>query len=171
MRKCFIFALILYASILWADAKRGQYYFRQYCLGCHSLAYANPSEETHLEKLDAIKWFKVEPPDLSLIGMQHSRAWIVAYLKGFYRDDKRPFGVNNHLSPDILMPNVLESPLVLDHNNAKIETDLLVQDIADFLTQTGAPEHQDRHFYGKLVLCFCLIMLGFSLILRRMYRL
>ena len=95
----------------------------------------------------------------------------MAYLKGFYPDDTKPFGVNNHVSPDILMPNVLESPLVLDDNNAKIDKNLLIEDIADFLTQIGAPEHQERFFYGVLVLVFCLIMLGLSLILRHLYRL
>ncbi len=95
----------------------------------------------------------------------------MAYLNGFYPDDSRPFGVNNHFSPNIMMPNVLESALVLDDNNAKINKDLLVQDIADFLTQIGAPEHQVRHFYGILVIGFCLIMLGFSLVLRYLYQL
>lgn len=156
---------------LWADADRGQYYFKRYCAGCHSLAYANPSEEAYLEKLDAINWFGVEPPDLSLVGMQHSRAWIEAYLNGFYLDDTRPFGVNNHLVPNVLMPNVLESPLVIDDNNAKIEKSVLIQDIADYLTRIGAPERRERQLYGMLVIAFGFIILGFSLILRRMYRL
>ena len=171
MRYSFIVAMLLFASALCADAKRGQYYFKQYCAACHSLAYANPSEETYLDGADAVKWFGIAPPDLSLIGMQHPRSWIVAYLKGFYPDDTKPFGVNNHVSSNILMPNVLESPLVLDDNNAKIDKNLLIEDIADFLTQIGAPEHQERFFYGVLVLVFCLIMLGLSLILRHLYRL
>lgn len=170
MRYSLVFFIMLLASFVWADASRGQYYFKQYCAACHSLIYANPSQECYLDNTDAIKWFGIAPPDLSLIGMQHSRSWIVEYLQGFYRDNARPFGVNNRLSPDVLMPNVLESPLVLDHNNAKIDKHLLIQDLADFLTQIGSPEHQERYFYGMLVMVFCLIMLGLSLILRRMYQ-
>ena len=171
MRRSLIVIILLLATALWADANRGQYYFKQYCAACHGLAYANPSEETYLDNADAMKWLGVAPPDLSLIGMQHPRTWIVAYLQGFYPDDTRPFGVNNHVSPDILMPNVLESPLVLENNNTKIDKNLLIDDIADFLTQIGSPEYAQRMVYGTLVMLFCLVLLGFSLLLRRMYQL
>src|SRR3990167_3096734 len=60
---------------------------------------------------NARRWFGVIPPDLSLIAKEKGPAWIVTYLKSFYRDSSRPFGSNNWLVPDAAMPNVLQ-PLI-----------------------------------------------------------
>ena len=47
---------------------------------------------------DAEKWFGVNPPDLSLIARSRGADWLYTYLKSFYVDVSRPFGVNIHCS-------------------------------------------------------------------------
>ena len=39
--------------------------------------------------------FGISPPDLSLIVRSRGADWVYTFLTSFYRDDSRPFGVNN----------------------------------------------------------------------------
>ncbi|MGO3343913.1 MAG: cytochrome c1 [Marinomonas sp.] len=114
--------------------QRGFALYSNYCSGCHQLSYARYSrvagdltipkslfEENLLPKYarindqiistmtksDAKAWFGVIPPDLSLEASRRSPDWIYRYLQGFYQDESRPFGVNNTLSPNSMMPNIL----------------------------------------------------------------
>ena len=65
--------------------------------------------EIAMSEEDAVQWFGIKPPDLSLIARARGTAWIYTYLKSFYADNTRPFGSNNMLVPDVAMPNVLLS--------------------------------------------------------------
>jgi len=56
---------------------------------------------------DAAEWFGTAPPDLSLIGRSRGGDWVYSYLKSFYSDDTRPFGVNNTVFDKVGMPHVL----------------------------------------------------------------
>ena len=56
---------------------------------------------------DAAKWFGTAPPDLSLEGRSRGGDWIYNYLKSFYSDSSRPFGVNNTVFDNVGMPHVL----------------------------------------------------------------
>ena len=56
---------------------------------------------------DAAKWFGTAPPDLSLEGRSRGGDWIYNYLKSFYSDSSRPFGVNNTVFNNVGMPHVL----------------------------------------------------------------
>lgn len=58
---------------------------------------------------DAGKWFGNPPPDLSLEARLRGPDWIYTYLRSFYEDESRPWGVNNTVFKDVGMPNVLES--------------------------------------------------------------
>jgi ubiquinol-cytochrome c reductase cytochrome c1 subunit len=51
--------------------------------------------------------FGTIPPDLSLLTRSRGADWVYTYLKSFYVDEKRPFGVNNLVFPDVGMPHVL----------------------------------------------------------------
>ncbi|MFI8620002.1 cytochrome c1 [Marinomonas sp. NPDC078689] len=115
--------------------QRGFALYSNYCSGCHQLQYVRYSRVAEdltipkslfaenllpkyarigdqitstMTKSDAKAWFGVVPPDLSLAASRHSPDWIYRYLQGFYQDKTRPFGVNNSVSPDSMMPNVLE---------------------------------------------------------------
>ena len=118
-----------------ASLQRGMQTFVNNCMGCHSLKYQRferaavdagiPNElvEEHLifgdqkvgeqmtiamSSADAGNWFGNPPPDLSLETRLRGPDWVYTYLRGFYKDESRPYGVNNTVFKDVGMPNVLE---------------------------------------------------------------
>lgn len=118
-----------------ASLQRGAKYFVNYCMGCHSLQYMRYNRmaedlgiaETDLrENLifngtkpgglmtismrpeDGEKWFGTAVPDLTLVTRWRSPDWVYTYLKSFYVDPSRPYGVNNTVFPDVGMPHVLQ---------------------------------------------------------------
>lgn len=119
-----------------ASLQRGMQTFVNYCMGCHSAKYQRYertaeaigiSPELMQEHLilsdqkvgeqmtiamspeDAGKWFGNPPPDLSLETRLRGSDWVYTYLRSFYKDESRPYGVNNVVFKDVGMPNVLES--------------------------------------------------------------
>lgn len=58
---------------------------------------------------DAAKWFGMAPPDLTLVARVRGTDWLYTYLKSFYHDPEKPWGVNNLVFPDVAMPHVLVS--------------------------------------------------------------
>jgi len=108
--------------------------FANYCMGCHSAKFQRYERvaddlgiphELMLEKLvftgakigdhmnigmqpnDAKTWFGAAPPDLTLVARVRGTDWLYSYLRGFYEDPSRPWGVNNKIFPNVGMPNVL----------------------------------------------------------------
>jgi len=108
--------------------------FANYCMGCHSAKFqryervANDlgiPEELMLENLvftgakigdhmkigmteaDAKVWFGAAPPDLTLVARVRGTDWLYSYLRSFYEDPSRPWGVNNRVFPNVGMPNVM----------------------------------------------------------------
>ncbi len=119
-----------------ASLQRGMATFVDRCLGCHTAQYQRfqraaddlelPPElvEEYLildrdKKIgehmtngmsidDATQWFGAPPPDLTLETRLRGEDWVYTYLRSFYEDDSRPWGVNNAVFKDVGMPNVLE---------------------------------------------------------------
>jgi ubiquinol-cytochrome c reductase cytochrome c1 subunit len=60
-----------------------------------------------IEEDDAMRWFGVPPPDLSVISRSRGREWLYNYFMTFYRDDSSPIGVNNATFKGVAMPHVL----------------------------------------------------------------
>lgn len=114
--------------------QRGAALYMNYCLGCHSLEYMRHKHiqefleipvELYTDNLifgdqevgDLIKnampetqsgnWFGQAPPDLTLEARLRGPDWVYSYLRGFYKDDTRPFGVNNVVYANVGMPHVL----------------------------------------------------------------
>ncbi len=108
--------------------------FVNYCMGCHGAKFqryervANDlgiSEELMMKNLvltdakfgdhmkssmadaDAKKWFGAPAPDLTLVSRVRGADWLYTYLRTFYEDPSRPYGVNNKVFPLVGMPNVL----------------------------------------------------------------
>lgn len=108
--------------------------FANYCMGCHSAKFqryervADDLDIPHdvmLENLvftgakigdhmkigmqaqDAKTWFGAAPPDLTLVARVRGEDWLYSYLRSFYADPSRPYGVNNKVFPNVGMPNVL----------------------------------------------------------------
>ena len=109
--------------------------FVNYCMGCHSARFQRYervaddlgiSHELMLKQLvftgakigdhmtigmqpaDAKNWFGAVPPDLTLVARVRGTDWLYGYLRSFYEDPARPWGVNNTVFPNVGMPNVLE---------------------------------------------------------------
>ena len=61
-----------------------------------------------LNKEDAVNWLGAVPPDLTLEARVRKPEWIYTYLKSFYSDSSRPYGVNNLVYKNVSMPHVLE---------------------------------------------------------------
>jgi ubiquinol-cytochrome c reductase cytochrome c1 subunit len=109
--------------------------YMDYCAGCHSLAYARYNrvakdldipEGIMMEQVvfapdakfgdlmkfamsakDGKTWFGAAPPDLTMVTRVRGVDWVYSYLRGFYKDDNRPYGVNNSVFKDVGMPHVL----------------------------------------------------------------
>lgn len=117
-----------------AALQRGAKWYISYCYGCHSMQYqryervANdlgiPHEvaldtmifdgskigelmEIGMDKSLAKKWFGAAPPDLTLVARLRGTDWLYTYLRTFYKDPSRPYGVNNLVFKDVGMPHVL----------------------------------------------------------------
>lgn len=197
--------------------QRGAKHFVTYCLGCHSakqirylrIAVDLGLDEKHvltdiapegagiydqlhsaMNKHDAEKWFGTQPPDLSLIARSRGADWLYSYLKGFYVDKARPFGVNNAIFEDVGMPNPLwqlqgeQKPVFENVGDRRVleklvsasagtqsaeEFDKTVNDLVNFLVYVGEPVQLERQQMGKFVLFFLLIFLVISYLLKKEY--
>jgi len=115
--------------------QNGARLYMNYCMGCHSLQYSRynrvardlgiPEDlyqanlmfdpnikigslmDNAMDKANAKVWFGATPPDLTLISRARQPEWLYTYLRTFYQDDTRPYGVNNKVFPQVGMPHVL----------------------------------------------------------------
>lgn len=115
--------------------QNGAKLYMNYCMGCHSLQYSRYNrvaedlgipEDLMTEHLmfdsnvkigslmnnamdkDLAKgWFGATPPDLTLVSRARQPEWLYTYLRTFYKDDSRPYGVNNRVFKDVGMPHVM----------------------------------------------------------------
>ncbi|HEY4446570.1 MAG TPA: cytochrome c1 [Steroidobacteraceae bacterium] len=201
--------------------QRGARNFMNYCSGCHSLKYLRynrmatdlkiPESElagnlmfTSDKAFDTVNsampkdsegWFGKQPPDLSLIARARGVDYLYSYMKGFYVDKTRPWGVNNLYLPSVAMPDVLaplhglQKPVFKnepdDHGSARMvlvgvdtmtpgalkpeEYDQFVRDIANFLDYAGEPVKGKRQSMGIFVTLFLLVFFVFAYLLKKEY--
>lgn len=167
--------------------------FVNYCMGCHSTQFQRYervaddlgiSHEQMLKELvltgakigdpmtsslrasDGKLWFGVAPPDLTPVARVRGNDWLYGYLRGFYPDATRPWGVNNHVLPDVGMPNVLE-PLQARLEPAQF--DAKVRNLVGFLAYSANPVKVQSQRIGIYVLSYLLVFLGFAFMLKREY--
>ena len=190
-----------------ASLQRGAKYFVNYCMGCHSLQYmrynrmgddlgidevslrqnlildgSKPGDlmTNSMRPEDGEKWFGTAVPDLTLVTRWRSPDWLFTYLKSFYKDDARPYGVNNLVFPEVGMPHVLaplqgvQNPVFEEHPGpdgemvkqvvgiepgqsgslSAQEYDVMVRDLTNYLTYAGEPMKLERQQLGIYVLLF-----------------
>ena len=127
--------------------------------------------QTAMQSESAVAWFGVAPPDLSLVARVRGVNWLYTYLKSFYLDPKRPWGVNNHVFPDVAMPDVLLNfrNQLLAEPNGQALYDRAVLDIVHFLAYTAEPIQLLRQKIGLWVLLFLGIFCIFACLLKREY--
>lgn len=199
-----------------ASLGRGAQYFATYCQGCHSIKYMrysriaddlaipegqveeqlipgggslHSSMTTAMSPKDAEKWFAgAKAPDLSLIARSRGPDWLYTYLRGFYSDAARPFGVNNVAYRDTAMPNVFwelqGQQIAVFKKEGKTEVfdrltlakagqmsprefDAAMTDLVNFLVYAGEPTQLQRASLGKYVIAFLLIFLVLAYLLKK----
>ncbi|BBB22217.1 ubiquinol-cytochrome c reductase cytochrome c1 subunit [Abyssogena phaseoliformis symbiont OG214] len=114
---------------------------------------------------DANQWFG-NNPDLSLVSRSKGVDWIYTYLRGFYKDDSRVFGVNNHVLENASMPDVLWQ---LKQDKSSKEFDQDIRDITNFLDYVGEPAKLVRFDLGIKVLGFLFVLFIFAYLLKKEY--
>jgi ubiquinol-cytochrome c reductase cytochrome b subunit len=196
-----------------AGLQSGATTFINYCMGCHGAQYSrynrvatdlgipedlveellifNPDTSvgdlmtTAMPKELAKNWFGVAPPDLTLVARVRGADWLYGYLKGFYLDPSRPFGVNNTVFENVGMPNVLahlqgdqvcldEACTSLTHVDGtgvlnEEEFDDVVTNLVNFLVYLGEPALMHRKTIGAYVLFFLAFLFVFVFMLNREY--
>ena len=199
--------------------QRGARNFMNYCSGCHSAMFVRynrvaadlgiPEAElkanlmftsdksfdtirSSLSAADAVKWFGIVPPDLSLIARARGTDYLYAYLRSFYADAARPTGVNNVVLPGTAMPHVLanlqglqtavfksepgEATPVFDHfepaapgSLSREQYDEFVRDTVNFLQYIGEPIEVKRRNLGVWVTLFLMAFTAFAYLLNKEY--
>ena len=135
-----------------------------------------------MSEKDAAKWFGTAPPDLTLIARLKSPDYIYTYLRTFYVDESRPFGVNNTTFKDVGMPHVLQDlqgVSTIDENGnltpamggslTAEEYDVVVRDLTNFLEYVGEPNKLERKAIGYWVLAFLFFFFILSYFLKKEY--
>jgi ubiquinol-cytochrome c reductase cytochrome c1 subunit len=202
--------------------RRGAQHFADYCFNCHSIKlmrYSRIAQDLQIpeddvantmlftgakmgdtmsiamDSEDAKRWFGVAPPDLSVISRSRGVDWLYTYLQSFYKDESRPWGVNNAVFPNVSMPHVLwelqglqeavygtiktkegvENKVISGLNlvekgkHSPEEFDTFVRDLVNFLAYVGEPAKKDRHALGRWVLLFLAVYFVVVLLLKKEY--
>ena len=177
-----------------ASLQRGLSTYMNYCYGCHSLKYSRykrvaedleiPLElyennliydgskigelmEISLTKNDAIEWLGAYPPDLTLEARLRRPDWIYTYLRNYYPDASRPYGVNNRVYQNVNMPHVLED---IQNNLSQVEYDQVIFDLTNFMTYVADPSAEQRKRIGTYVLLFLIIFTAFAYLTYREFK-
>lgn len=137
--------------------------------------------------------FGAPPPDLSLVARSRGVNWLYNYMRGFYLDESRPFGMNNSVFDKVGMPHVLADlqgyqvpkmavrddgygsekevivgfDIVKPGKLSKSEYDQAIYDLVAFLDYLSEPYRQSRKNVGTGVIIFLLIFLILAYFLKR----
>lgn len=149
-----------------------------------------------LDPEDGAKWFGAPPPDLTLVTRlkgagTKGQDWVYTYLKSFYADPSRPFGVNNEVFKDVGMPHALadlqgiavqateqrmidgemvDVPVGLRATGGSMsaaEYDSAVKDLVTFLAYVAEPSRVEAEAIGTKVIWFLLVLLVLMYLLKR----
>ena len=203
--------------------QRGAKYFVNFCLSCHPAKHSRYKRVADdlgisesltknnliftdqkfgdlmtvaMKREDAQKWFLgIDPPDLSTHARAIGPQAVYEYLKSFYADDTRPFGVNNLHLPNTAMPHVLVNLQGLQKAVFRKETDKngkehhvfdklemlqpgslsekeyerVVVDIVNFLAYLSEPAQLVRKKIGIGVLFFLAVLGVLSYFMKKSY--
>lgn len=174
-----------------AQLQRGAQLFVNYCFGCHSMQYlryerlANDLEipldllpgnlmfntdkvgspmVNGLDLVQAKQWFGVAPPDLTLEARLRGADWVYSYLISFHDDPSRPWGVNNHVFPNVGMPHVMAD---MQRSLPEEEFRSNMADITAFMEYAAEPVQVQRMVIGGFVIAFLLVLLLFAWLMKR----
>ncbi|RDE22962.1 cytochrome c1 [Motiliproteus coralliicola] len=191
--------------------QNGMKLFVENCMGCHSAKYQRyerAADDLEMDKAyveenlivgdkkigehmtigmsaeDGANWFGAPPPDLTLEARLRGDAWVYTYLKSFYVDESKQWGVNNKVFPDVGMPNVLqgmqgvqvckgenceEFELIEQGSMTPEEFDKAMYDLTNFMSYIGEPSKMVSGKLGMKVLIFLAILFVFAYLLKKEY--
>ncbi len=209
-----------------ASLQRGAKFYMNYCAGCHATQFQRyervaddlgiPHDlmmdnlvftdakignlmKNGMVESEAKQWFGAAPPDLTMVARVRGTDWLYTYLRTFYLDPKRPWGVNNKVFPDVAMPHVLlelQGGLIdtcAGDTEGQIDTltgeklcglvpdpeykgsmspeeyDQAMYDLVNFLDYSGEPMQLDRQRIGVYVLLFLAFFFVVAYLLKREY--
>ncbi|HHB11828.1 MAG TPA: cytochrome c1 [Chromatiales bacterium] len=202
-----------------ASLQRGAKFFVNYCLTCHSaeharfirvaqdlglstelvekyLIFTDAKIRDHMKTTmlasDATEWFGSAPPDLTLIARAKGADYLYTYLRSFYLDDTRPFGVNNRVLHNASMPHVLwrlqgwQKPVYKESEEGKHEIEALelvegsglltpeaydrvVADLVNFMVYLSEPAQLERKKIGIWVLLYLIVLGVLAYLLKKEY--
>ena len=188
--------------------QRGARLFVNFCLSCHSASsqrYSRMAKDIGLtnsqvtnnlmfagdkvgetmtiamQTADAKIYFGTKVPDLSVIARARGADWLYTYLRTFYTDESRPFGVNNTTFKDVGMPHVLweleglkklvnademhehpgtapEFEIISEGKMSPAEYDNAMRDLTGYLVYMGEPAKLVRYELGVYVLLFLVLL-------------
>jgi len=110
-----------------------------------------------IDPQQAKAWFGVNPPDLTVIARSRAGAggtgadYLYSYLRGFYRDETKPTGWNNHVFPNVAMPHALWE---LQATLSPAKYDETVADLVNYMQWMAEPAQTSRQRIGFWVLLF-----------------
>ncbi len=148
-----------------------------------------------MDKLYAEEAFGVVPPDLTLIARSRGADWLYTYLRTFYVDESKIWGVNNAVFPNVGMPHVLwelqglqkaiTEETIDEQGNAHQtivdfelvragslnpeEYDQVVLDLTNFLAYAAEPARLQRYKTGAWVIAFLLLLSFVTYLLKKEY--
>ena len=176
-----------------ASLQRGAQTFVNYCLSCHSATYMRynrmgqdlgmTDEEVKAnmiftgakvgETMDIAmsgemgeKFFGITPPDLSVITRARGADYVYTYLRTFYADETRPFGVNNKVLGNASMPHVLWAQ---QESMSAAEYDQFVGDLTNFMVYLAEPAALKRASMGPWVLLFIAVFTFIAYLMKKEY--
>lgn len=134
--------------------------------------------EPTMTQADAKKWFGIAPPNLSHMVRAKGARWVYTYLTSFYWDPKRPSGWNNHVFPNVAMPNILapwggtytkSGKLLQAGRISPAAYHKEVADIVAFLRYASDPSVFTRRALGPYVLGVLILLTVLAYFLKREY--
>lgn len=201
--------------------RKGAKVFINYCLNCHSANHMRfnrmardlemDEEEVKtmmyttdkigepmriaINEKQASEWFGTLPPDLTVIARARGEDWLYTFLRSFFKDERRPFGVNNMTFKDVGMPHVLADlqgvaePVFVTVTNAEgkqekvieklvlkdkgslspAEYDAMVRDLVGFMVYMGEPAKLVRYNLGMWVILFLIVLTILLYLLKKEY--
>ena len=141
----------------------------------------------------AAEWFGAAPPDLSLTARSRGVDWIYSYLKSFYVDETRAFGVNNTILANASMPHVLVELQGIQKADSEVHTkedgsqekvfagfhldtpgkltpeeyDDFVRDLVNFMDYIAEPMQLERQRLGIMVMAYLVLLFILAYVLKK----
>ena len=134
--------------------------------------------EPAMTQAQAKKWLGLPPPNLSHMARALGPRFLYTYLTSFYWDPKRPSGWNNHVFPNVAMPDVLAPWGGIVTKNGRVLVPgrespqayhRQVAEVVAFLRYASDPSVFERRALGRYVIGVFVILSILAYLLKKDY--